>query len=305
MRTRETVPTRAFLSAPLWRVRSVAFALCAALFVSSATAGPDDTVFAGTVAITAGDIAWFRDSTVAWIHAETGSPVLLPPDTGLEAFWANFEAGARGTRFERVYLAFMLYADLPNGVHPVDAARLSGPFPVRMPETITVTADHRRLLARAWWREGFIDPKYPFGNYNYTEADIGFALGGAVPADDTGTFDLPADREAAYMALYHELPFVLAVWIAHAELAPGTYRLPYDGWMGYGRLAGLTGDRPRGLGLGPRAEPLARPPHGTGARCGGRGHRLDTHHRCLCGTRAPLIDRAQCQDPGRGDRTDE
>lgn len=202
----------------------------------AAIAGPMDEVFPEPVEITAEDIAWFRGGTVEWLFVETGSPGILPPAPDLDAFWEAMETGTRGTRFERVYLAFMIYGDLPNGTFGVDPARFSETYPFDLPETLTVTDEHRRLLARAWWKEGYIDPKYPFGNYNYTEADIALTLGQDVPLDDSGTFDLPPARETALMALYHELPAVLAIWIAHAELAPGTYRLPVDGWDTYGGL---------------------------------------------------------------------
>ncbi len=210
-----------------------AAALVLGLVGGPVAAGPDDLDFPEPVAITAEDIAWFRGTTVAWTFAEAGAPMLLPPGETVGSFADFLGTGARASRFERVLLAMMLHGSLENATYPVDPDRLSGSFPVVAPAEIAVLPEHRRLLARAWWRQGYIDFKYPFGNYHYTEADIALALGEEVPLDATGTFDLPPAREAGYMALYHELPFVLAVWIERVDLAPGTYRLPFDGWEGY------------------------------------------------------------------------
>ncbi|MCC5975274.1 MAG: hypothetical protein JJT81_14645 [Rubellimicrobium sp.] len=192
-------------------------------------------VFPDPVRISAEEIARFRRTRVFWLEDEAGAPALVPdgaqPDRHFEALG---DSGSPGD-FERLFLAFGFHATLQAGDFPLDPDRLIGRHPAlpggaAPPLRFRVTDDHRTLIRLAWWKQGFVDPKYPYGNYHHTEADVAGRLGHVVPLDDTGTFTLSPQRETHYRRLHHETALALAVVLTEAQLAPGTYRLPIDGW---------------------------------------------------------------------------
>ncbi len=194
-------------------------------------------VFPDPIKITAEDIARFRNSRVLWIEGEVGAPGLIPEGIDPDAHLDSMEDPANLRAFERLFLAFALYAALPAGRYRLDPERLVGDHPAlggaKPPESFHLTEDHRTLIRSAWWRMGVIDTKYPYGNYAYTEADIAGRLGHVVPLDDSGTFSLSPQREAQYMRLHHEVALALAVMLTEARLEPGAYRVPLDGWANY------------------------------------------------------------------------
>jgi hypothetical protein len=193
--------------------------------------------FPDPIKISAEDIARFRNSRVLWVEGEAGAPGLIPDGVEPDAHFGSMEDPAGLRAFERIYLAFALYAALPAGRYRLDPERLIGDHPAlvdaALPESFHLTEEHRTLIRSAWWRMGVIDTKYPYGNYAYTEADIAGRLGHVVPLDDSGTFSLSPEREAHYMRLHHEIALALAVVLTEARLAPGTYRFPLDGWQTY------------------------------------------------------------------------
>lgn len=206
----------------VWLV-SILLALCAAFSVN---ADPLRPRFEQPIDITQADIDWFRTSVVTWQLFEAGAPTIRAPE----------DANQVSTdRFEVMFLTFALHADLPAGTYAIDPDRLDGPHPngLETPANFTLTQEHRQLIRHAWWRYGGLDAKYPYGNYNYTAADISKALGRLPPIGDDGGFFLTEDEQSTLMALHNELYFVLSLILSEATLTPGTYQLPVDGWDGF------------------------------------------------------------------------
>ncbi len=95
---------------------------------------------------------------------------------------------------------------------------------------------HRRLLAQAilrWtnWPEGLgddhmnptpgIDPKRPYGERTYYQADMAEILG--MPVKD-GDKPLTEQQEKALVTLHHEMKRALQVFVVKARIAPGVYK---------------------------------------------------------------------------------
>jgi hypothetical protein len=182
--------------------------------------------FMTPAAISQEDIDWFRQSRVSWIDAENGAPAIVSPGETLES---------QGARFERVFLAFAVYADLKEGVHGVPPDCLIAPLPAgfALRASFDLTKLHMDLMRIAWWRSGYIDPKYPYGSYNYYQADIAERLGGMVPRNADGIFELTKEQDLIYETAHRELIFALCAFVRHASLTPGAYQLPLDGWEGF------------------------------------------------------------------------
>jgi len=196
-----------------------------------------DERFPAPTALTVADIKWFRSFGVSWIFSENGSPALLLPGSTLEEqaklFDDNNEARLVRDRFERVFTTFAVYGSLTPGVYLIDEKKIIGELPVSLPAKtkFELTQTHMNLMRHAWWRQGFIDYKYPYGNYGYYEADMAIKLGEKVPKNSqTGVFELSEFNRKKYQKLHKELLFALLVFVKYAEIEPGEYQLPVDGW---------------------------------------------------------------------------
>lgn len=197
----------------------------------------DKERFPAPVSLSAADIEWFRTFKVSWIFAETGSPAIILPSLTLESQYALFESNkdelATLLDFERVFTAFAVYARLEPGHYLISEDHIAGELPSELlPKAeFELTQTHITLLRNAWWRQGYIDPKYPYGNYGYYEADMALTLGQHVPTNSqTGVFELSNLEQKKYQRLHHELLYALQVFIQYAEIEPGVYQLPVDGW---------------------------------------------------------------------------
>lgn len=193
--------------------------------------------FPAPTALTDADIKWFRSFGVSWIHSENGSPALVLPDLTLEEqvklHGKNDEARLVLDRFERVFTTFAVYGSLTSGIYPIDSKAILGKTPAGLPaiEKFELTQTHMNLMRRAWWREGFIDFKYPYGSYRYYEADMAIKLGEKVPRNSqTGVYELSQLTREKYQKLHNELLFAVLVFVKFAEIEPGEYQLPIDGW---------------------------------------------------------------------------
>ncbi len=189
------------------------------------------------IALTDADIKWFRSFGVSWIFSESGSPSLVLPGLTLETqaklYSGNDDARSLLDRFERVFTTFAVYASLTPGVYSIDANRIVGELPDGFPASakFELTQTHMDLMRQAWWREGFIDYKYPYGSYKYYEADMATKLGEEVPRNSlTGVFELSELNQQKYQRLHKELLFALLVFVKYAEIEAGEYQLPVDGW---------------------------------------------------------------------------
>lgn len=196
-----------------------------------------DERFPAATALTVADIKWFRSFGVSWIFSENGAPALVLPNLTLEQqaklYDKNDEARLLLNRFERVFTTFAVYGRLSPGSYSVDAKKVVGELPVSLPAKteFELTQTHMNLMRHAWWREGFIDYKYPYGSYNYYEADMAIKLGETVPKNSqTGVFELSELDRKKYQTLHKELLFALLVFVKYAEIEPGEYQLPVDGW---------------------------------------------------------------------------
>lgn len=196
-----------------------------------------DERFPAPTALTVADIKWFRSFGASWIFSENGSPALVLPGLTLEEhaklYDNNDETRLVLDRFERVFTAFAVYGSLSSGVYSIDAKKIVGELPVGLaPKTkFELTQTHMNLMRHAWWREGFIDYKYPYGSYRYYEADMAIKLGEIVPKNSqTGVFELSELNRKKYQKLHKELLFSLLVFVKHTEIEPGEYQLPVDGW---------------------------------------------------------------------------
>jgi hypothetical protein len=134
-------------------------------------------------------------------------------------------------RLERVLCAFFIHARFTSGRYT-----LAPPVPpsegfagaLELTE-FSVSTDHVRLLQQTDWRGPTINTKRPYGRAVYCEVDIARVLGIPIPELHDGE-SLPSELQSRLEALHHDLLFVLQAYLQHAELEPGRYRVPFDGW---------------------------------------------------------------------------
>lgn len=193
--------------------------------------------FPSPIALTQTDIDWFRGSGVAWVFAESGAPAIIVPTLSLEAHGQLYEGdeAARLTlrKFERVFMSFAVYARLKAGRYSINPKQIVGDMPAGLSSRteFELTQEHIDLIRNAWWRHAYIDFKYPYGSYRYYEAEMALKLGKDVAKNRaTGEFELSESDEKKYQILHKELMFVLQAFVQHAEIEPGKYQLPVDGW---------------------------------------------------------------------------
>jgi len=202
--------------------------------------------FTDKVEITTEDITWFRACRSAWLNTESGAPTIVPGDMPAEEFAEleledlNFEQmydkelSAVLSRLERIVCAFFLNARFTAGSYSLRRAPDSR-------TSFVVTDDHIRLLRLANWRAAAIDGKRPYGDYTHYTIDMARTLGLPVTRNaDTGYDEIGAEAEVRMKALHREMLFVLQAYIEHAELSPGRWLIPYEGWDG---VDGIFGPR--------------------------------------------------------------
>ncbi|WP_298967038.1 hypothetical protein [uncultured Methylobacterium sp.] len=193
------------------------------------TASP---TFREPVAIPADDIAWFRRFRCEAFDGGEGETWALVPDGFtldeiLEAAFEEPDAPAVA-RAERVTCAFFLYARFAPAEYRTATAPGTG-------ETVDVTPEHLRLLQITHWRAVVVDDKRPYGRSCAFTFDMAKRLGILPVTDPVADDALPPGIEERLLALHRSMPRVMQAFIDHAELAPGTYLLPQDGW--HGRIA--------------------------------------------------------------------
>jgi hypothetical protein len=187
------------------------------------------------VEITADDIAWFRECRSAWIESECGAPAVVPARMSLQEAASALDGDPRMAdvlhRLERTLCAFCVHGRFAPGHYvlapPVPASE--GFAGARELAEFDVSADHVKLLQRTDWRAPTINSKRPYGVASYCEIDVARIVGIPLPPLRDGE-DLPAELDARLTALHHDLLFVLQAFLQHAELAPGRYRIPFNGW---------------------------------------------------------------------------
>ncbi|SFY37037.1 hypothetical protein SAMN04244548_03885 [Paracoccus pantotrophus] len=216
-----TTPTLARLTR-----RSLLGAGLACLALRPASAAPEWRHI-DPVAISAEDIAWFRACRAVWIDCESGAPGIVPGDMTLEDYATEFDK-PRSTiiaRMERLVCAFFLHARFTPGTYAFRQ-------PLEGRTSFTVTPDHIRLLQTTSWRGSVIDCKRPYGDYVHFEIDMARALGLPVVLSPEGYDEIGPENEARMDALHGEMLFVLQAYLEHAEMRPGDWFIPYDGWEG-------------------------------------------------------------------------
>jgi hypothetical protein len=189
--------------------------------------------YVSPVDITADDISWFRLCRSVWIESEAGAPAVVPAELSLQAL-ADF--GDRGRpravyeRLERVLCAFFLHGRFVSGLYPLNPRVVLSEAFAGAPDlaALNVSTDHVRLFRHTNWRSLFIDTKRPYGNSQGYEAEMAEILG--LPAPSNGQARLPLVTEARMQTLHRDMLFVLQAYLQHAELVPGHYQIPFDGW---------------------------------------------------------------------------
>lgn len=134
-------------------------------------------------------------------------------------------------RFERVLCAFFLHARFRPGHFVLDPAVPVAEGFAGAPPAIAfeVSDDHLKLLRQTEWRCATINTKRPYGGAVTCEVDVARILGIPIPELEDHE-ELPIRLHRQLRALHHDLLFVLQAFLQHAELKPGKYRIPFDGW---------------------------------------------------------------------------
>jgi hypothetical protein len=174
--------------------------------------------------LTQTDIDWFRSCRSLWVASEAGAPAIfgtgLSPDviaTVSEEIYEAFEA-----RMEPVLCAFFLHATFLPGRYAISGA--DGPG------TADVTEEDLALFQRTSWRGFTIDAKRPYGDYTNYPVEMARILGLPVVTDAEGRDRIDPDLAPRLEVLHRRSMPVLQAYIEHAELAPGRWLIPFEGW---------------------------------------------------------------------------
>jgi hypothetical protein len=190
-------------------------------------AAPKRWRFLTPVTITADDIAWFRTAQSIWLDVESGAPAMIPAgvrDKYVEADELNANPYFR--RLEPIACAFFLHATFVPGDYAL-ATKPDGRA------RFIVTTEHIRLLQITNWRTFAIDGKRPYGDFTNFPIDMARRLGLTITPSPKGYSEISKADEARMEVLHQEMLFVVQAFIEHAQLAPGAYAIPYDGWNGH------------------------------------------------------------------------
>jgi hypothetical protein len=95
-----------------------------------------------------------------------------------------------------------------------------------------VGPDHLRLFQHTNWRQSTIDSKRPCANYYMAEMAEIIGIPVSRYKDDKGRdiAVMSAETEARPKGMHHDMLFVLQAYLQHADLKPGRYVIPLDGW---------------------------------------------------------------------------
>jgi hypothetical protein len=132
-------------------------------------------------------------------------------------------------RLERVLCTFFLHGRFMSGRYLLNPPVFSSEAFAGAPDlaAFEVSPDHVRLFCHTSWRTSFIDTKRPYGDFQAYEIEMAQILGLPLPP---GNERLPPPADARMHALHHDMLFVLQAYLQHAELIPGRYQIPFDGW---------------------------------------------------------------------------
>jgi len=196
-----------------------------------------DERFPSPTQLTESDIEWFRGFGVSWIFSENGAPALVLPSLTLieqaELYDSQNERHLELIDFERVFTSVAIYGALKPGIYQIDSSKIIGEMPTGLiaKTKFELRQAHIDLIRNAWWRDGYIDYKYPYGSYRYYEAEMALKLGQKVTKDSqSGVFVLSDADQQKYQHLHKELLLALLVFVQHAGIQPGDYQLTVDGW---------------------------------------------------------------------------
>ncbi len=191
--------------------------------------------------ITSDDVAWFRRGGAVWARLESGAPAIVPPNVNANAYideqLAYPTPGAsarRPERLEPILCAFFLNATFRPGRYrldpPVSSINQDGVPTGSMLSTVDVTAEHLTLLQYSLWNGPLMDGKRPYGNRTSYEVDMAEILGHVAPNGADGQVSLSDAERHHYRTIHHAMLAVVQAYVQHAELDPGTYVVPRDGW---------------------------------------------------------------------------
>lgn len=187
--------------------------------------------YVSPVDITADDIGWFRACRSVWIESEAGAPAAVPAEVSFQALGEFGDGRPREVyeRLERVLCAFFLHSRFASGRYPLNPRVAPTEAFAGAPDlsAFDVSPDRLRLFRHTSWRTLIIDTKRPYGDYQAYEIEMAEILRLPIPPGDER---LPRETEARMQALHRDMLFVLQAYLQHAELMPGRYQIPFDGW---------------------------------------------------------------------------
>jgi hypothetical protein len=193
-----------------------------------AHAAPNRWRFENSVTITSDDTAWFQTAQSVWVDVESGAPAMIPPNVSIDDV-GDIEDPSTDPAFARlepIACAFFLHANFVPGDYAL-ATKPDGRA------RFTVTTEHIRLLQITNWRSFAIDGKRPYGDFTNFPIDMARRLGLTITNSPKGYSEISKADEARMEALHREMLFVLQAYIEHAQLTPGDWMIPYDGWNGH------------------------------------------------------------------------
>ena len=198
-------------------------------------------------------IALIRRMVVAWNGTEAGAPIIHPDapygSTDRDGDIANVTGDDGGAGDEHRALrdglaVFAQNARLKPGTYQyhnplakLDCAEVSDVFrdaaTGETPEHITfaVTQEHLTLIPHLnqTWDEAYdvpgVDPRRPYGTTNRHTADIAAHLGQPSGTGSDGRAVMDDAQEDRMMRLHREMQPALQIFLRHADLGPGRYRL--------------------------------------------------------------------------------
>jgi hypothetical protein len=182
------------------------------LLTSSGQSQPSDrTGELRTTKLTQTDIDWLRSATVGWDNCEAGAPIIEPAGQ-------SFFSGRASKRLADLLPIFFLHARFAPGVYDIGSDQ---PF--------TVTPDHIKLLKVASWRGAAIDCKRPYGDFTNFTIDMAEALGLPITIGANRIARISPQDDERLGALHLQMQKVVAAYMRHAALSPGSYLAPRDG----------------------------------------------------------------------------